>query len=80
MYSFTDVKPGKYSLAVTARDLDESSLPCRPSGMLALNRDKWFVSVARTRSGGIVEIILVDEFPVEAGAVVKKNVDLKCGD
>jgi Carboxypeptidase regulatory-like domain len=78
-YTFTDVKPGKYSLVVTARNLDESTLPCRPSGMLALTRDKWFVSVARTQSGTIVEIILVDKFPVEAGAVVKKNVDLKCG-
>lgn len=80
MYSFTDVKPGKYSLVVTARNLDESSRPCKPSGLLALTRDKWFVSVARTQSGSIVEIILVDEFPVGAGGVVKKNVDLKCGD
>jgi hypothetical protein len=78
-YLFADVKPGKYSLVVTAKYMDDSNLPCRPSGMLATNPDKLIVTVAPTQYGTIVEIILVPDFAIGKEDVIQRNIDLKCG-
>lgn len=79
-FSFTGVRPGTYSMVVTARYHFQRELPCVPSGMLALTRDRWIVAVARTASGGFVEIVTVERFPVAESAAVEKNVDLKWGE
>ena len=77
-FAFKALQPGDYMLTVSAKFVSEDDLPCRPSGLLARNKNQWLVAVARTKDGGIVEVVTSDALPVAGGKARTETVDLRC--
>lgn len=77
-YAFAEVKPGTYTLAVSAK---VSSLPagitCSFPGFAM--RGNWMIISGTTASGdGVTSAILQEQFSVSTGDMVRYNLDFEC--
>lgn len=77
-FAFRALEAGTYALSITTKYADERMLPCKPSGLLARNRNSWLMAVARTADGGIVQVVTSDRLTVEGGQTRNETVDLRC--
>lgn len=77
-FAFRALEAGTYTLSISTKYADESMLPCKPSGLLARNRNKWLMAVAQTADGGIVQIVTSGGLTVEGGQTRSETVDLRC--
>jgi len=84
-YSFTNVKPGKYSITAVAGFTGKSDPPC--TGSASSNRDGWtIIPVTQTEQNFSNNTVVVrigilatgDNFDITAGELLQKNIDLKC--
>lgn len=77
-FSFPSLEPGTYTVSASAKFEDESGLPCRPSGLLARNRNGWLIAVGRTADGGVVEIVTSDSLQIAGDKTWSETIDLRC--
>ncbi len=78
-YAFTEVKPGTYSLAMSAKI---SSLPaditdCTFPGFAVIG-DWMIISGTTASGGGVTSAILQEQFSVSTGDMVRYNLDFEC--
>lgn len=79
-FAFHTLERGSYALVISTKYADESKLPCKPSGLLARNRNRWLMAVARTADGGVVQIVTSDGLTLEGGRTRSETVDLRCAE
>lgn len=77
-FAFRALEAGSYMLSITTKYADERMLPCKPSGLLARNRNSWLMAVARTADGGIVQVVTSDRLTIAGGQTRNETVDLRC--
>lgn len=75
-FLFSDIKPGKYTLAIEAVFDHEEDVPCQ---LLIGKVDEPNSSVlVETKEGKEIEHIFVKGFTVKAGKEIRKEIDLVC--
>lgn len=79
-FAFHTLEAGTYALSISTKYADERMLPCKPSGLLARNRNRWLMAVARTADGGVVQIVTSDGLTLEGGRTRSETVDLRCAE
>lgn len=79
-FAFHTLEAGTYTLSISTKYADESMLPCKPSGLLARNRNRWLMAVARTADGGVVQIVTSGPIDVAPAPAPPQIIDLRCAE
>lgn len=79
-FAFHTLERGTYTLVISVKYADESMLPCKPSGLLARNRNRWLMAVGQRADGGVVQIVTSTPIVVATASAPRLVIDLRCAE